>query len=267
MDRTLQRIVAAKRTPEGDGMVVQRAFPGPEVGRIDPFLLLDEMGPIDLEPGARAGFPDHPHRGFETVTYLLEGAFQHRDSHGHAGRLGPGDVQWMTAGAGIVLQLWVNLPKVDKMMRPRYQEIPGARIPEATFPGGRVKVIAGRFQGHDAVIDTRTPIQFMHLRLDAGSQVRLPVPERHEGFLYGLEGAATAGGKALAAHQLGVLGGSGDGLQVAAEAADFEGIFVTGVPLNEPVFQYGPFVMTSRQEIVQAVEDFQTGKFGTIPAA
>ncbi|MFO1534834.1 MAG: pirin family protein, partial [Thermoplasmatota archaeon] len=194
-------------------------------------------------------------------------------------------VQWMTAGAGIVhsemphpdlrrsggrlhgLQLWVNLPKADKMMQPRYQEVPAARIPEAIFPGGRVKVIAGRFGGKEAAIDTRTAIQFMHVRLDPDGKVRLPVPERHEGFLYGLEGSAQAGGKALAAHQLGVLGGTGDGLEVAAGAAGFDGIFVTGVPLNEPVFQYGPFVMTTRQEIVQAVEDFQTGKFGTIPAA
>ncbi|HEX2066312.1 MAG TPA: pirin family protein, partial [Candidatus Thermoplasmatota archaeon] len=155
MDRTVARVADARRTPEGDGMVVHRAFPGQEVGRIDPFLMLDEMGPIDFAPGARAGFPDHPHRGFETVTYMLEGAFEHRDSHGHAGRLGPGDVQWMTAGAGIVhsemphpdlrrdggrlhgLQLWVNLPGADKMMRPRYQEIPGARIPEASLAGGR----------------------------------------------------------------------------------------------------------------------------------
>ncbi|HUR62492.1 MAG TPA: pirin family protein [Candidatus Thermoplasmatota archaeon] len=285
MDRTLQRIATARRTPEGDGMIVHRAFPGQEVGRIDPFLMLDEMGPIDFEPGARAGFPDHPHRGFETVTYMLEGAFQHRDSHGHAGKLGPGDVQWMTAGAGIVhsemphpelrknggrlhgLQLWVNLPKADKMMRPRYQEIPGAQIPSATFPGGSVKVIAGKFQGHAAVIDTRTPIQFMHVRLDAGGKVRLPTPQGHEGFLYCLEGTATAGGQQLSIHKLGVLGGSGDGLQVDSGATGFDGVFVTGVPLNEPVFQYGPFVMTTRDEIVQAVEDFQTGKFGTIPAA
>ncbi|MEA3142995.1 MAG: quercetin 2,3-dioxygenase [Thermoplasmata archaeon] len=284
MDRTLQRIATAKKTPEGDGMVVHRAFPGQEVGRIDPFLMLDEMGPIDFEPGARAGFPDHPHRGFETVTYMLEGAFQHKDSHGHAGKLGPGDVQWMTAGAGIVhsemphpdlrrtggrlhgLQLWVNLPKADKMMRPRYQEIPGARIPEATFGGGSVKVLAGEFGGHAAVIDTRTAIQFLHVRLQPGGKVRLPVPQGHEGFLYCLEGSAQAGGKALAIHQLGVLGGTGDGLEAVAGLGGFEGVFVTGVRLNEPVFQYGPFVMTTRQEIVQAVEDFQTGKFGTIPA-
>ena len=285
MDRTLQRIATARKTPEGDGMIVHRAFPGQEVGRIDPFLMLDEMGPIDFEPGARAGFPDHPHRGFETVTYLLEGAFQHKDSHGHAGRLDPGDVQWMTAGAGIVhsemphpelrktggrlhgLQLWVNLPKVDKMMRPRYQEIPAANIPASTFHGGSVKVIAGKFGGHEAVIDTRTAIQFLHVRLDPGGKVRLPAPTGHEGFLYCLEGAAQSGGKQLAIHQLGVMGGPGDGLQVDAGTDGFEGIYVTGVPLNEPVFQYGPFVMTTRDEILQAVQDFQTGKFGTIPAA
>lgn len=283
--RNVTRVVPAQRTPEGDGMVVQRAFPSQALGRLDPFLLLDEMGPIDFAPGARSGFPDHPHRGFETVTYLLEGEFEHKDSHGNRGRLGPGDVQWMTAGAGVVhsempsaalrqkggrlrgLQLWVNLPRKDKMIQPRYQEFPGGRIPEASFPGGRVKVLAGEFQGTSAVIDTRTPIQYLHATLEPNASVTLPAPEDQQGFLYCLDGSGeVSGGQPIEAHRLAILGHGGTEVPVKAGPQGFSGILVTGKPLNEPVFQYGPFVMTTRDEIVQAVEDFQSGKFGTIPA-
>jgi quercetin 2,3-dioxygenase len=283
MPPTVTRVATGHHQPEGDGMTVRRAFPNQAIGRLDPFLMLDEMGPIEFQPGARSGFPDHPHRGFETVTYLLEGEFEHKDSNGNKGRLGPGDVQWMTAGAGVVhsempstelrrnggrlhgFQLWVNLPAKDKMMPPRYQEFPGAKIPEATFPGGSAKVIAGRFGGVSAVIDTRTPIQYLHVRLDAGAKVGLAVPAGHEGFVYVFQGAATVGGKTLKEAQTGAL--SGDGpleVQAGGEATQF--LFVTGAPLREPVFQYGPFVMTTRDEIVQAVQDFQSGKFGKIPA-
>lgn len=264
-------------------MTVRRAFPNQSIGRLDPFLMLDEMGPIDFEPGARSGFPDHPHRGFETVTYLLEGEFEHKDSNGNKGRLGPGDVQWMTAGAGVVhsempskalrekggrlhgFQLWVNLPAKDKMMQPRYQEFPGAKIPTATFPGGSAKVLAGKFGGVSAVIDTRTPIQYLHVRLDAGASVHLDMPRGHEGFAYVFRGQATIAGKPLREAQTGALSGDGPLAATAGEdGAEF--LFVTGLPIREPVFQYGPFVMTTRDEIVQAVQDFQSGKFGTIPA-
>ncbi|MEA3189830.1 MAG: quercetin 2,3-dioxygenase [Thermoplasmata archaeon] len=280
--RKVDRVVDAKVTPEGDGMVVRRAFPGQHLGRLDPFLLLDEMGPIRFEPGARAGFPDHPHRGFETVTMLLEGEFEHRDSHGNAGFLRPGDVQWMTAGGGVVhsempsgalrekggtlhgLQLWVNLPKKDKMMAPRYQEIPSAGIPAVVVPGGKVRIVAGEFMGEKAAIDTRTPIQYLHVQLADGG-VTLPVPAGHEGFLYVWAGQCVAGGSPVQAGQLAVLDAEGTELRVDA-AQGMEGILVTGVPLREPVFQYGPFVMTTRDEIVQAVEDFRAGRFGEIPA-
>jgi redox-sensitive bicupin YhaK (pirin superfamily) len=283
MAPTVSRIVPAQRTPEGDGMVVQRAFPNQSIARIDPFLLLDEMGPITFPPGAHSGFPDHPHRGFETVTMLLDGEFEHKDSHGNRGRLGPGDVQWMTAGAGVVhsempgadlrakggrlhgFQLWVNLPKADKMMRPRYQEIPSSRIPEAKVRGGAVRVVAGRFGDVSAAIDTRTPIQYLHVRLEPEGAVGLPVPDGHEGFVYVYEGGARVDGKMVPAHHLAVLSGSGD-LPVTAGEKGAALLFVTGVPLREPVFQYGPFVMTTRDEIVQAVEDFRSGKFGEIPA-
>jgi redox-sensitive bicupin YhaK (pirin superfamily) len=239
------------------------------------------MGPIEFGPGARAGFPDHPHRGFETVTMLLQGEFEHRDSHGNAGFLRPGDVQWMTAGAGVVhsempsgrlrkeggvlhgLQLWVNLPKKDKMMAPRYQEIPNTRIPQVMVPGGRVRIVAGEFMGQAAAIDTRTPIQYLHVQLTDGG-VTLPTPAGHEGFLYVWTGRCIVGGTPVEAGQLAILGTEGTELRVDA-AEGMEGILVTGVPLREPVFQYGPFVMTSREEILQAVEDFRNGHFGEIP--
>ncbi len=283
MPPTITRIATGHQQPEGDGMTVRRAFPNQSIGRLDPFLLLDEMGPVEFAPGARSGFPDHPHRGFETVTYLLDGEFEHKDSNGNKGRLRPGDVQWMTAGAGVVhsempssalrqkggrlhgFQLWVNLPKVDKMMTPRYQEFPGAKIPTAKFPGGWAKVIAGRFGGVSAVIDTRTPIQYLHVQLDAGTTVQLPIPAGHEGFVYVFQGEATVAGKQLKEAQTGALAGIGDlGVEAGPGGAQF--LFVTGIPVKEPVFQYGPFVMTSRDEILQAVQDFQDGKFGTIPA-
>ena len=283
MPPTITRVATGQHQPEGDGMTVRRAFPGQAIGRLDPFLMLDEMGPIDFEPGARSGFPDHPHRGFETVTYLLEGEFEHKDSNGNKGRLGPGDVQWMTAGAGVVhsempstdlrkkggrlhgFQLWVNLPAKDKMMTPRYQEFPGAKIPTAKFPGGSAKVIAGTFGGVSAVIDTRTPIQYLHVRLDAGASVQLDVPRGHEGFVYVFGDQLTVAGKLLREGQTGALSGEG-ALTATAGADGAQFLFVTGVPIKEPVFQYGPFVMTTREEIIQAVQDFQSGKFGTIPA-
>ena len=261
---------------------MRRPFPGREIDHFDPFLLLDEMGPVDYQPGSAVGAPEHPHRGFETVTYVLEGEGAHADSAGNAGTIGAGDVQWMTAGDGVVhsempsaelrknggrlhgFQLWVNLPAKDKMMTPRYQEFPGARIPEAKFPGGSAKVIAGEFGGVSAVIDTRTPIQYLHVRLDAGAKVGLTVPVGHEGFVYVFEGAATVGGKTLKEAQTGALSGDGPLEVQAGPATQF--LFVTGAPLREPVFQYGPFVMTTRDEIVQAVQDFQSGKFGKIPA-
>lgn len=283
MPPTITRIATGHHQPEGDGMTVRRAFPNQSIGRLDPFLMLDEMGPIQFQPGSRAGFPDHPHRGFETVTYLLDGAFEHKDSNGNKGRLAPGDVQWMTAGAGVVhsempaadlrkdggrlhgFQLWVNLPAKDKMMTPRYQEFPGAKIPEATFKGGSVKVIAGQFGGVSAVIDTRTPIQYLHVRLDAGAKVDLEVPRGHEGFVYVFQGTVQAAGKSLGEAQTGALAGDGT-LAVQAGTDGAQLLFVTGIPIKEPVFQYGPFVMTTRDEIIQAVRDFQDGKFGTIPA-
>lgn len=282
MHRRILRHAHSVETPEGDGMVVRRAFPGMNMGRLDPFLLLDEMGPKDFPKGSRAGFPDHPHRGFETVTYLLEGDFVHRDSQGNVGRMGPGDVQWMTAGAGVVhsempgerlrkeggrfhgMQLWVNLPQRDKMVQPRYQGIPADRIPVTQVPGGVVRVIAGTFQGTKAVIDTHTPMQYLHVQLQASSRIEIPIPADQTGFVYVVSGSGMAGGVAADRGFVGALSSDGSALELRSDDG-LNAIVVTGVPLGEPVFQWGPFVMNERSEIVQAIEDYNAGRMGSIP--
>lgn len=278
-------MVEAIRTTEGEGFSVRRPFPSQALDHLDPFLLLDEMGPMDVAAGAAKGAPDHPHRGFETVTYLLSGAFEHRDSQGHAGRLGPGDVQWMTAGAGVIhsempaadfqrtggrlhgFQLWVNLPARDKMMAPRYQEVPASGIPVAEGAGGRarVRVIAGEAFGARAAIDTRTPIAYLHFSLGAGAEVVQPVPADHNAFAYVFAGEARFGpaDRTGADGELIMFGKEGEAVRMAA-AAPAEVLLLTGQPLGEPVARYGPFVMNTRQELVQAFEDYQSGRFGRI---
>src|SRR5436305_4381463 len=204
--REVSRVTTAHRQSEGGGFIVRRPFPGAEIDSVDPFLLLDEMGPVDYAPGAAVGAPDHPHRGFETVTYVLAGEFEHEDSAGHRGKLRAGDVQWMTAGAGIVhsempsrrmreeggrvhgFQIWVNLPRRDKMMRPRYQEVAGARLPVATAPNASVRVIAGEALGVKAVIDTRTPIVYQDWTLEPGADVTVPFAPELRMLAYVFEG-------------------------------------------------------------------------------
>jgi hypothetical protein len=278
--------VPAVRTFEGEGFLVHRPFPTPDLPDIDPFLLLDEMGPSDLGPNEAKGAPDHPHRGFETVTYMLEGRLQHKDSRGHSGELGPGDVQWMTAGAGVVhsempepgfrraggrmhgFQLWVNLPRRDKMIRPRYQEFPGSRIPTARTPDGKVavKVVAGEALGARAVIDTRTPILYLHFSLQRGAGIEQPVPADYAAFAYVFrgEGVFGANGARAGDHELALFGAEGDRVRMRSEDGPVEALLIAGVPLREPVARYGPFVMNSRDEIRQAFEDYQSGRMGSI---
>src|SRR5579863_3387580 len=212
--RTVSRVVEADRVMEGAGVSVRRSFPTAKLDDIDPFLLLDHLGPIRFEPGQATGFPDHPHRGFETVTYVLEGAMEHRDSRGNHGIIGPGDVQWMTAGSGLVhsempgtelarnggrlhgFQLWVNLPRKDKMAPPRYQEVGAARLPVAETKNVRVKVIAGEALGRQAAIETRTPIVYLHFTLQPGALVEQPVPSNYNAFAYVIDGEVLAGQEA-----------------------------------------------------------------------
>jgi redox-sensitive bicupin YhaK (pirin superfamily) len=287
--RSVSRVVPALRTVEGAGFAVRRPFPTRALDHVDPFLLLDEMGPSELRPGEAKGAPDHPHRGFETVTYLLAGEMEHRDSGGHAGRLSPGDVQWMTAGGGVVhsempseaflrrggrmhgFQLWVNLPRRDKMMTLRYQEVPAARIPVARSADGRVtaRVIAGECLGVRAVIDTRTPIAYVHLTVAPGGELLQPVPRTHRALAYVFGGVGLVGPAARPAADghAALFADDGDAVLVrtAADAPQpLDVLLLAGVPLGEPIARYGPFVMNTEAEIAQAIEDYRAGRLGTI---
>lgn len=264
---------------------------GGEISECDPFLLLDHFGPVTYKPGEAVGAPDHPHRGFETVSYIVEGSgLQHKDSAGNSGTLGEGWVQWMTAGSGVVhsempsdeqlknggrsegFQLWVNLPAKDKMIPPRYQDTPPERIPVATAQDGKVwvKVIAGEALGEKAVIDTRTPIMFLDVRLQSGTVFTQRVPRTHEGFVYVWRGHGYLGLDRREAKmgQVGVLDSSGEELRLEA-GGDSEARFllIAGEPLREPVARRGPFVMNTWKEIEQAFQDYWAGKLGSIEGA
>lgn len=284
--RTVLDVTTARRQREGAGFVVRRPFPTQALALVDPFLLLDEMGPIDYGPGEAVGAPDHPHRGFETVTYMLAGEFEHADSAGHRGTIRAGDVQWMTAGDGVIhsempsrkirreggrvhgFQIWVNLPARDKRMAPRYQEVPRAEIPEGRSADGlaRVRVIAGEALGVRAVIDTHTPIVFHDWTLAPGAAVDQPLRADHEGLVYVFGGAAMVGDTAVGDGQMARLG-AGDVVRLAV-AADAKGparlLLLAGVPLREPVARYGPFVMNTAEEIHAAFLDYERGRMGSI---
>ena len=291
--RSVSKIIKSEATQDGEGVALNRSFPNHYISEFDPFLLLDEMGPTDVKPGKQKGFPDHPHRGFETVTYLLDGKFEHKDSQGHAGIINAGDVQWMTAGSGVIhsempekefskkggqlhgFQLWVNLPKSNKMMKPRYQEIPQSKIPTGiTKDNGNVtvKVIAGESLGAKAVIDTMTPIMYLHFKLEPSARIIQPVPEEYNVFAYVLKGNGVFEQsdnvkKAIEKGNLVVF--NKDGKEVYIEAANdsnvsLELLLIGGIPLNEPIARYGPFIMNTQQEIYQAIEDYRSGKLGRI---
>lgn len=285
--RSVQQVIPSIETLEGGGFLVHRSVGSPMLDHFDPFLLLDEMGPSDLEPGEAKGAPDHPHRGFETVTYMLSGKLEHKDSRGNRGQIGPGDVQWMTAGSGVVhsempeadflerggrmhgFQLWVNLPARDKMMAPRYQEVPAQRIPERRSEDGRVsvRVIAGESLGAGAVIDTRTPIIYLDLELQPGARFLQHVPADYNAFAYIVEGAGFFGRKERPAEekQAVLFGGDGDEIAIsAAPGAPLRVLLIAGVPLREPIARYGPFVMNTRAQVMEAFEDFQSGRLGEI---
>lgn len=272
------RLVLKKVSPrlqrEGVGATVRRSIGTHELRNFDPFLMLDEF-----EVTPPAGFPDHPHRGFETVTYMLEGAGNHQDFAGHKGTIRSGDVQWMTAGRGIVhsempaseglhrgLQLWVNLSSKDKMVEPAYQELPKDDIPRAEKDGVEVRVIAGEAMGVRSPVFTRTPTMYLDFSLQPSSEYHQTIPESWNAFVYIIEGEGHFGipnGKPSPAHNLLVLGTGGDGLSVWNKSAKpLRFILVAGEPINEPIVQYGPFVMNTQAEIQQTIEDFQYCKNG-----
>jgi quercetin 2,3-dioxygenase len=289
--RSIFQIIKSETTQDGEGVTLNRSFPNNLISEFDPFLLLDEIGPTDLIPGKQKGFPDHPHRGFETVTYLLEGKFEHKDSQGHTGIINSGDVQWMTAGSGVIhselpekefskyggklhgFQLWVNLPKSNKMMKPRYQEIPRSKIPTVTTEDGNVivKLIAGESLGSKAVVDTITPIMYMHFKLESGSSTVQPIPKEYNVFAYIIEGKGIVernnnnNNKIIERGNLVIFDKYGKEVYIKAvedSKIPLELLLIGGIPIREPIARYGPFVMNTQQEIYQAIEDYRNGQLG-----
>ncbi len=283
--RTLQQVIPATATADGAGVKLRRSIGQSPAARLDPFLMLDEFG-TDNPDDYIAGFPDHPHRGFETVTYMLDGHMLHQDHMGNRGDLNSGDVQWMTAARGIIhsempqqtagrmrgFQLWINLPAAEKMKPAAYRDIPAAQIPAVALPGGgRVKVIAGTLEADGKT--TAGPMQglstaplFFDVELVPRQIFRQALPAGHNAFLYAYEGDVGVGEppRALPSRSAGILS---DGDRVTVTAGDHGAHFIllAGRPLREPVVQYGPFVMNTREEIEQAVHDYQTGRL-TQPA-
>lgn len=281
--RSVTRIIPATRTVEGAGFIVHRPFPTRAVDHVDPFLLLDEMGPLDVRPGEAKGAPDHPHRGFETVTYLLEGSMEHEDSAGNRGKLSPGDVQWMTAGSGVIhseepsramlenggrmhgFQLWVNLPAQHKMAPPRYQEVKSAQIPVVRTDGVTLRVIAGTHAGTRAVIETTSPITYVHATLEAGRTVDIGAAAAHNAMVYVISGEGRVGdARQVGRAQLAVFAHDGDTLHIEAGAPGLDVLVLTGAPLEEPVWRAGPFVMSTREELMRAFDDYRSGRFASI---
>lgn len=289
-ERPIEKMTIAPSGFEGEGFPVRRAFAGVSHADLDPFVHMDQMGEIDYAPGEPRGTHWHPHRGFETVTYIMDGEFLHQDSHGGGGSISDGGTQWMTAGAGVLhietppeslvvsgglfhgLQLWVNLPSAHKMVAPRYQSLEGDRVTLLANPSGGslIRLIAGSLGGHDGPGSTYSPIIVAHITIAPGDRVRLPWPADHNALVYGLSGAGTVGseGAEFGTGRLAVFG-AGDALTVTGpESGDtpLDVYLLGGAPIGEPVAQYGPFVMNTRAELQQAMADFNAGRLGTIPA-
>jgi redox-sensitive bicupin YhaK (pirin superfamily) len=287
-DRPVRSVTTAPTGLEGEGFPVRRAFAGADLRDLDPFIHMDQMGEVDYAPGEPRGTDWHPHRGFETVTYMIDGTFQHQDSHGGGGVITDGATQWMTAGGGILhietppeslvvsgglfhgIQLWVNLPSKDKMTAPRYQSLESDQVVllSSADGGALVRVIAGDLAGHRGPGSTHTPIVVAHATLAPGSRLVLPWPTNFNALAYALSGAGSVGGerRPFESGQLAVFG-AGDTVTLEGDPSrTLEVLLLGGQPIGEPVAAYGPFVMNTRAELVQAVEDFQAGRLGTVPA-
>ncbi len=272
--RTVERLVQGQFVSEGAGVRLRRIIGTPQADYIDPFLLLDEFR-TDSANDYIAGFPDHPHRGFETVTYMIHGRMRHQDSVGNSGVLSDGAVQWMTAGRGIIhsempeqtdgllwgYQLWVNLPAALKMSPPQYQDIPCDDVVEVENDGEKVRVLAGTYQGHQAAAKTLTPVSYLDVTLAADRPFTHSVPSGHTALLYVYDGFVrpnVAGAREVPTGTLAILSRDGDvGVVAGPDGGKF--LLLTGAPLNEPVARMGPFVMSTQAEIHQAVRDYQAG--------
>jgi len=287
-ERKVTSVTTAPSAYEGEGFPVRRAFAGVDLDRLDPFIHMDQMGEVDYGPGEPKGTPWHPHRGFETVTYIIDGTFRHQDSNGGGGLITNGDTQWMTAGSGLLhieappeelvvsgglfhgFQLWVNLPARMKMTTPRYQDIRAGQVAllSSADGGALLRVIAGSFGGHDGPGVTHTPIALVHATVSAGAQVRLPWQADFNALAYVLAGSGSAGTEKRPV-QMGQLAVFGAGDVITFSAGPRQDMYILrlgGQPIREPVAAYGPFVMNTRAELVQAFEDYQAGRLGSIPA-
>jgi quercetin 2,3-dioxygenase len=293
VSRPVISVTAAPAGFEGEGFPVRRAFAGVDRRYLDPFIHMDQMGEVEYAPGEPKGTPWHPHRGFETVTYMIDGTFQHQDSIGGGGLITNGDTQWMTAGGGILhieappeelvasgglfhgIQLWVNLPKADKMIAPRYQDIGSSNVALLTSPDGGAlfRLIAGDLGGHAGPGSTHSPMAMVHATVSPGARIDIPWRSDLNALVYVLGGRGTVGtdGHAIDTGRL-VVFGDGDSLTVAADATqesrtpNLDILILGGRPIQEPVYAYGPFVMNTKEEVAQAFEDYQAGKLGTVPA-
>lgn len=288
-ERPVRSITTGPRGYEGLGFPVVRAFAGVSTATLDPFIHMDQMGEVDYEPGEPRGTDWHPHRGFETVTYMIDGKFAHQDSHGGGGLIGDGATQWMTAGSGILhietppaemvtsgglfhgIQLWVNLPKRDKFAAPRYQAIEGtdSTLLSSDDGGALIRLIAGEIDGHRGPGATHTPITVAHATIESAARLNIPWDRDFNSLIYVLSGQGSVGpaGHPVRQGQLAVLG-AGDRITVTAQpgpAPALDVLLLGGRPIREPVFHYGPFVMNTRAEVIEALEDYQSGKFRSIP--
>jgi redox-sensitive bicupin YhaK (pirin superfamily) len=292
-ERPVVSVTDAPSGFEGEGFPVRRAFAGVDLAQLDPFVHMDQMGEVEYAPGEPKGTSWHPHRGFETVTYMIDGTFQHQDSAGGGGIITNGDTQWMTAGAGILhierppealvtsgglfhgIQLWVNLPSQDKWVAPRYQDIRAGQVGLVASPdgGALVRVIAGELDGHAGPGVTHTPMAMAHVTVSPGARVTVPWNREYNALVYVLGGEGSVGteGRPVRMGQLAVFG-PGDTIVISARdrqesrSPELDVLVLGGKPIGEPVVTYGPFVMNTKAEIVQALDDFQHGKLGTIPA-
>ncbi|MDN5751237.1 MAG: pirin family protein [Pseudonocardia sp.] len=293
VDRPVRSVTTAPSGFEGEGFPVRRAFAGIDLRDLDPFLMMDQMGEVEYAPGEPKGTSWHPHRGFETVTYIMDGTFEHADSHGGGGVITDGDTQWMTAGGGLLhierppeslvasgglfhgLQLWVNLPKADKWLEPKYQDLraEGSALLTTHDGGALIRVIAGELAGHTGPGSTYTPMAMMHATLSPGAEVRLPWRRDFNALVYVLSGDGTVGAGRRPVHTgQAALYGPGDTITVAASEqqesrrSGMDVVILGGAPIREPVAWAGPFVMNTKAEVMAAFEDYQKGRLGVVPA-
>lgn len=279
--KTVRKIIASQRKSLGEGQSVMSPLPNQWVDQISPFIMLDHFGPKDIPAGKPFFVPPHPHRGFEPVTILFEGMVEHKDSLGNSGSIKGGDVQWMTAGSGVIhsegapadfaktggtvhlIQLWVNLPKRAKMSKPKYQDIPSEKIPAIKIENSTLRLIAGTYADQTGPAETFTPILLMHGIIKAGDKLSMPIPQNFYSSIFVTKGELSTDGYEIPEQNLVWYNEDNINIEISA-TRDSEFLLMAGEPIEEPMASYGPFVMNNRAEIIEAIHDYESGKYGTI---